>query len=88
MLLFDYRRYAVKVRDKNVKQMTAGDDGTAMAGDDGIATAGDKGTICLQYYDAKSDRYRMAVAYVGEDGILPNRKYKLNGSHEFVEVKR
>jgi hypothetical protein len=67
--------------------VTAGPGGTAIAGQGGIATAGDKGTICLQYYDAKSDRYRMAVAYVGEDGILPNRKYKLNGSHEFVEVK-
>jgi hypothetical protein len=66
---------------------TAGNSGIATAGDGGIATAGDGGTICLQYYDAQSERYRIAVAYVGEDGILPNRKYKLNDSHEFVEVK-
>ncbi len=66
---------------------TAGNGGTATAGYCGIVTAGDVGMICLTYYDAKSDRCRMAVAYVGEDGILPNRKYKLNDSHEFVEAE-
>ncbi len=66
---------------------TAGHYGTATAGQGGTATAGVKGTICIQYYDAQSDRYRLAVAYVGENGILPNRKYKLNDSHEFVEVE-
>ncbi len=66
---------------------TAGHYGTATAGDDGTATAGRKGTICIQYYDAQSERYRIAVAYVGENGIKPNRKYKLNNSHEFEEVK-
>ena len=66
---------------------TAGDYGTATAGHGGTATAGDKGTICIQYYDAQSERYRIAIAYVGENGIKPNRKYKLNDSHEFVEVK-
>ncbi len=66
---------------------TAGPGGTAIAGQDGTATAGDKGTICIKYYDVQKDRYRSAVAYVGEKGIKPNRKYKLNDSHEFVEVK-
>ena len=66
---------------------TAGDYGTATAGDDGTAMAGRKGTICIQYYDAQSERYRIAVAYVGENGIMPNRKYTLNDSHEFVEVE-
>ena len=66
---------------------TAGHGGTATAGYHGTATAGDEGTICIQYYDAQSERYRIAVAYVGENGILPHRKYKLNDSHEFVEVK-
>ena len=66
---------------------TVGYGGTATAGDYGTATAGDRGMIRIKYYDAQNDRYRIAVAYVGEDGIMPNRKYKLNGSHEFVEVK-
>ncbi len=66
---------------------TAGYRGTASAGDKGTASAGDKGTICIQYYDAQSERHRIAVAYVGENGIMPNRKYTLNDSHEFVEVE-
>jgi len=66
---------------------TAGHCGTATAGHGGIATAGRKGTICIQYYDAQSERYRIAVAYVGENGIKPDRKYTLNDSHEFVEAE-
>ncbi len=66
---------------------TAGDYGTATAGRGGTATAGHGGTICIQYYDMQNNRYRLAVAYVGENGIMPNRKYALNDSHEFVEVK-
>lgn len=60
---------------------------TVTAGDYGTATAGYKGTICIKYYDVQKDRYRIAIAYVGENGIMPNRKYKLNDSHEFVEVE-
>jgi len=63
---------------------TAGDGGTATAGDGGIATAGDRGTatagdggvIQLKFYDGV--RYRVVTLYVGEDGILPNVKYKLD----------
>jgi hypothetical protein len=65
----------------------AGDYGTATAGDCGTAMAGHGGTICIKYYDVQKDRYRIAIAYVGENGIMPNRKYALNDSHEFVEVK-
>ena len=65
----------------------SGDYGTATVGNCGSATAGHGGTICIQYYDAQKDRYRIAVAYVGENGIIPNRKYTLNDSHEFVAVE-
>jgi hypothetical protein len=64
---------------------TAGHYGTATAGHGGTAMAGYKGTICIKYYDVQKDRYRIAIAYVGENGIMPNKKYKLNDSHEFVE---
>ena len=66
---------------------TVGGGGIAIVGQGGSATAGDKGTICIQYYDAQYDRYRIAVAYVGENGIMPNRKYTLYDSHEFVAVE-
>jgi len=55
---------------------TAGYGGTATAGDGGTATAGDGGVIQLKFYDGV--RYRVVTLYVGEDGILPNVKYKLD----------
>lgn len=46
---------------------TAGDRGTATAGDGGTATAGDYGEIRIRWWGGS--RYRLAVGYVGEDGI-------------------
>jgi len=60
---------------------TAGDGGTATAGDDGTATAGDYGTVIITWHDAA--RRRLAIGYVGEDGIEPNVAYRLsNGKME------
>ena len=64
---------------------TAGDEGTATAGDYGTATAGEGGMLQIYYYD-RNDRRRIATAYVGEDGIKPNVKYRLDGSANFVEA--
>lgn len=50
--------------------------GTATAGDAGTATAGEKGGLVLRIWDGVAGRYRMLVAYVGEDGILPGVAYK------------
>ena len=61
---------------------TAGEDGTATAGEYGSASAGDYGVLMIKYWDSCRDRY--AVAYVGENGILPNVKYKLDDNHNFV----
>jgi hypothetical protein len=66
---------------------TAGDRGTATAGYSGTATAGDSGTICLKWYDVRADRYRIEIAYVGENGIKPNTRYRLDDNRRFVEVK-
>ncbi len=63
---------------------TAGYNGTATAGDSGTATAGDSGALVLRYFDGK--RFRLAVAYVGEDGIKANTAYRLGAQREFVEV--
>ena len=64
---------------------TAGDRGTATAGRYGTATAGDRGELHLRWWDGQ--RQRTQVAYVGEDGILPNTPYRLNERGEFVRVK-
>ena len=65
---------------------TAGDRGTATAGYMGTATAGDRGTVIIAWWDAKSDRMRRAVGYIGEDGLEPRKKYNLQDA-KFVEVK-
>ena len=62
---------------------TAGSDGTATAGNRGTATAGEGGMLQIYYYD-RNDRWRLAVAYVGEDNIRPNVKYRLDGNAKFV----
>jgi hypothetical protein len=62
----------------------AGDWGTATAGECGTATAGNSGMLQIYYYDQKNDRRRLAVAYVGEDGIRPAVKYRLDDSAKFV----
>ena len=62
---------------------TAGYNGTATAGYRGTATAGERGMLQIYYYD-RNDKRRLAVAYVGEDGIRPNVKYKLDDGAEFV----
>ena len=65
---------------------TAGDRGAATAGAGGTATAGDSGELRIRWWDAKADRYRTAIAYVGEDGIKANTAYRLDGNHKFVEA--
>ena len=41
------------------------------------ATAGYGGTIAIRWYDPKCDKYRLAVAEVGEQGIEPATAYFL-----------
>ena len=66
---------------------TAGDGGTATAGYRGTATAGDGGTLIVKYWDKDAERYRIVVGYIGEAGLKPNVKYKLDDNHQFIEVE-
>ena len=54
---------------------TAGYAGTATAGARGTATAGDAGLVAIRWWDDAAERCRLAVGYVGEDGIEPNVAY-------------
>jgi hypothetical protein len=63
---------------------TAGYNGTATAGDGGTATAGEGGMLLISWWQ---ERQRLAVAYVGEDGILPGVPYRLNSSGAFVRAE-
>ena len=63
-----------------------GDGGVVQVGALGSATAGKYGTICIRHWDSKADRYRVKVAYVGEDGIEPNVAYRLDDKLNFVKA--
>jgi len=52
---------------------TSGDRGTSTSGNHGTSTSGYRGTIVIKWHDGS--RYRLAVGYVGEGGILPNVPY-------------
>ena len=63
---------------------TAGVAGTATAGVAGTATAGYAGTVQLKYWDEKAQRYRIKTGYIGEDGLKPRTKYRLDGKFNFL----
>jgi hypothetical protein len=67
---------------------TSGYKGTSTSGSKGISTSGYEGTILIKYWDSTSDRYKIKIGYIGEDGLKPNTPYKLDLNNEFVEVKR
>jgi hypothetical protein len=71
----------------------ANDYGTAIASKHGtfndcVVIAGQKGILQINWYDEKSRRHRIATAYVGENGILPNLPYCLNDDQQFVRAGR
>jgi hypothetical protein len=61
---------------------TAGNAGTATAGDAGTATAGYEGILVVRYHDGL--RYRLAVGYVGENGIEPGVPYVVDAGGNLV----
>jgi hypothetical protein len=69
----------------NYGTATAGYKGTATASNYGTATAGDEGTIMIKRWNGK--RYKFSIGYIGEDGLLPNIPYRLDGEGNFIQVK-
>ena len=77
-------------------RIDVGDGGTAMAGALSMLTGGAYATLTggacaelrIRYWDAKADRWRTAIAYVGENGIKAGVAYRLNGKREFVEADK
>jgi hypothetical protein len=80
---------------------TSGDDGTSVSGDDGMSTSGDGGTsvsgyggtvqggpgavLILQWYGGGV--YRRASVVVGDGGIKPDTRYRVNNRGEWLEVE-
>lgn len=67
---------------------SAGRRGTATAGEFGIAEAGLGGTIAIHWWDAKSNRRRIATGYVGEHGIEPNKPYVVKDGKLVIREKQ
>lgn len=79
----------------------AGDNGTAKAGYNGVVSVGEKGIATVMLGTASAGRYgviliyycdteaqkRVKVGYIGENGLRPNVKYRLNGKFKFEKVK-
>jgi hypothetical protein len=63
---------------------TAGDEGTATAGNRGTATAGNGGILIIHWWNG--DRSNPSVAKVGNDGIMPNVAYRLDGDGKFIKA--
>ena len=64
---------------------TSGVGGTSTSGVGGTSTSGYNGTLVIKYWDNNTLRIKLATAYVGENGILPNTPYVLNEKNEFVK---
>lgn len=64
---------------------TAGPRGIATTGKYGIATAGDYGILNITWFDG--ERFRISIAYVGENGIKPNAPYRLDSQGNFIPVR-
>ena len=65
-----------------------GDYGYAAAGYAGRAKAGPGGIVSILWWDVKNSRPRLAVGYVGENGIKEDPWYRVSGSGELVEVAK
>ena len=64
---------------------TVGPHGTAIAGYRGTATAGQDGIIQVKWWGG--DRCRIQVGYIGEQGLQPNVKYRLDDTQTFVAAR-
>ena len=51
------------------------------------ASAGEDGCIALAWWDDDAKRFRLEVAYIGENGIEPNVMYELDEDHKFSKVE-
>ena len=70
----------------NYSTVTGGNWSTVTGGVRSTVTGGCGSILNIQYYDYPLGRYRIKTAYVGEEGILPGVKYKLDLDRNFKEV--
>ena len=64
-----------KLTGEDGSTLTAGKNSTLTGGGNSIFCAGENSSFSSIYFDGK--RYRTVTFYVGENGILPNKKYQI-----------
>jgi hypothetical protein len=69
---FDATKYIAERAPNTVRAIIRG---TSTSGYRGTSTSGDGGEIRIKWWDDKTHRYRTAVGYVGEDGLLAGVAY-------------
>ena len=67
--------------------LTGGDGATLTGGDYATLTGGDYATFTGKWWDEASNRYRIAVGYVGEGGIEAGHTYRIDGRGCFLAVE-
>ena len=85
---FDATQYIAAKAPNNVKAIigytsVSGDKGVSTSGRYGTSTSGVGGKLVITWHDC--NRYRLAIGYVGEGGILPNVAYRLDDKGNFVK---
>jgi hypothetical protein len=65
--------YAATVTGGYAATVTGGDEATVTGGDEATVTGGDRAILAVKWWDGA--RYRLAIGYVGEDGIEPGVPY-------------
>jgi len=67
--------------------LTGGYRATLTGGYRATLTGGENSCMIISFYDNFKDRYSRKMAVVGENGIKPNIKYRLNDVFEFEKKK-
>ncbi|HET8687428.1 MAG TPA: hypothetical protein VFM18_12310 [Methanosarcina sp.] len=66
--------------------LTGGDYSTLTGGHYSTLTGGPGSTLSIKWFDHETNRHRISIAYVGEDGIEPNVVYELDGQGKFIRA--
>ena len=69
----------------NWSTLIGGNRSTLTGGIGSTLSGGDNSVLRFKYWDESRDRIK--TYYVGENGVKPNTKYRLNGNFEIEEVK-
>ncbi len=67
---------------------TSGDRGTSTSDIGGTSTSGIGGVISIFYWDNKTNRRKVMIGYIGENGLKPNVAYRLDENAQFVEATK